>query len=153
MLLCAVVFQTCYATALGPLWKKNNVTTHRVTSQTFTVLSFFVFELGNRQGAITIGSCRASTHSAGGLPLSFFFLFRHKYFWWPVISVWKSFAWKSISISRDMWNKKEMRNRILLSSGHPFPKSRLRRIGSIPFSFFFKFLHKRIKNGRVYTYM
>jgi hypothetical protein len=85
-----------------------------------------------------------------GLPLSFFFLFRHKYFWWPVISVWKSFAWKSISISRDMWNKKEMRNRILLSSGHPFPKSRLRRIGSIPFSFFFKFLRKRIKDGRVY---
>jgi hypothetical protein len=49
-----------------------------------------------------------------------------------------------------MWNKKEMRNRILLSSGHPFPKSRLRRIGSIPFSFFFKFLRKRIKDGRVY---
>jgi hypothetical protein len=57
----------------GAAVEKNNVTTHRVTSQTFTVLSFFVFELGNRQGAITIGSCRASTHSGGCLFLSFFY--------------------------------------------------------------------------------
>ena len=58
---------------------ESHVTTHRVTSR---VHSFVVFlsssleEKKNRQGAITIGSCRASTHS-GGLP--FFFPFRHKY--------------------------------------------------------------------------
>jgi hypothetical protein len=74
MLLCAVVcFKLVTQPRRGRCGKKNNVTTHRVTSQTFTVLSFFVFELGNRQGAITIGSCRASTHSGGCLFLSFFY--------------------------------------------------------------------------------
>lgn len=85
-------------------------------------------------------SARVALQRTLGVASFFYFVIN---IWWPVISVWKSFAWKSISISRDMWNKKEMRNRILLSSGHPFPKSRLRRIGSIPFSFFFKFLSTR----------